>query len=115
VAKRSGVVESFSRDKVIAGVRRACQGRPVDDDQLARLAQLVEEKVRGSGLTVVPSQEVGMAILEPLRDLDEVAYLRFASVYRNFESLTDFELEIAALQQSRLALDLPDGSTLSTP
>ena len=104
VAKRSGVVESFDRDKVIAGVRKACQGRPVDDDHLALLAQLVEEKVRGAGMTVVPSQEVGMAILDPLRELDEVAYLRFASVYRSFESLTDFELEIAALQQHRIGL-----------
>jgi transcriptional repressor NrdR len=102
VAKRSGVVESFSRDKVIAGVRKACQGRPVDDDQLARLAQSVEERVRGNGLTVVPSQEVGLAILDPLRELDEVAYLRFASVYRSFDSLTDFELEIAELQQHQV-------------
>ena len=102
VAKRSGVVESFSRDKVIAGVRKACQGRPVDDDQLAVLAQQVEDRVRGGGASVVPSQNVGLAILEPLRELDEVAYLRFASVYRGFESLTDFELEIAALQQQRL-------------
>lgn len=102
VAKRSGVVESFSRSKVITGVGKACQGRPVNDDQLALLAQQVEERVRSTGLAVVPSHEVGMAILEPLRALDEVAYLRFASVYRNFESLTDFELEIAALQQQRL-------------
>jgi transcriptional repressor NrdR len=77
----------------------------VDDDQLALLAQQVEERVRSSGMTVVPSQEVGMAILEPLRELDEVAYLRFASVYRNFESLTDFELEIATLSQQRIAAD----------
>lgn len=107
VSKRSGVVESFSRDKVIAGVRRACQGRPVDDDQLALLAQQVEDRVRSTGATVVGSHEVGMAILEPLRELDEVAYLRFASVYRNFESLTDFELEIAALQEQRLGLLRP--------
>ena len=103
VAKRSGVIESFSRDKVISGVRKACQGRPVGDDQLAVLAQQVEDRIRGAGTSVVPSQNVGLAILEPLRELDEVAYLRFASVYRGFESLTDFELEIAALQQHRLS------------
>lgn len=107
VAKRSGVVEPFSRGKVVAGVGKACQGRPVNDDQLALLAQQVEERVRGTGLAVVPSQEVSMAILEPLRNLDEVAYLRFASVYRNFESLADFELEIAALQQQRLGRPEP--------
>jgi transcriptional repressor NrdR len=101
VAKRSGVLESFSREKVVAGVRKACQGRPVGDDQLALLAQTVEERVRASGQSVVASQAVGMAILEPLRELDEVAYLRFASVYRNFDSLADFELEIAALSQWR--------------
>jgi transcriptional repressor NrdR len=103
VAKRSGVLESFSREKVVAGVRKACQGRPVGEDDLALLAQTVEERVRASGQSVVPSQEVGLAILEPLRELDEVAYLRFASVYRNFESLADFDVEIAALSQWRAA------------
>lgn len=98
VRKRSGVVEPFSRAKVLAGVRRACSGRPVTDDQLALLAQLVEEDVRGSGAAEVASEEVGRAILTPLRALDEVAYMRFASVYRGFESLADFEAEIAALR-----------------
>ena len=84
---------------MILGVRRACQGRPVDEDALALLAQQVEETVRATGAAEVPSQEVGMAILGPLRALDEVAYLRFASVYRSFESLADFEDEISALRQ----------------
>lgn len=108
VAKRSGVMESFSRVKVISGVRKACQGRPVDDDQLALLAQAVEESVRSAGSSVVASQDIGLAILEPLRELDEVAYLRFASVYRNFDSVADFELEITALQ-SRNATYVPAG------
>ena len=98
VAKRSGVTEPFSRDKIITGVRRACQGRPVDEDQLAKLAQKVEEAIRARGMGEVPSHEVGLAILGPLRELDEVAYLRFASVYRSFESLDDFEKEITALR-----------------
>ena len=98
VAKRSGVTEPFTRDKIIRGVQRACQGRPVDEDQLAMLAQRVEETIRARGLAEVPSHEVGLAILGPLRDLDEVAYLRFASVYRGFESLDDFEKEITALR-----------------
>lgn len=100
VVKRSGVSEPFSRSKVITGVRRACQGRPVDDDALALLAQQVEEAVRATGSAEIPSHEVGLAILGPLRQLDEVAYLRFASVYRSFESLSDFEAEIAALRAS---------------
>jgi transcriptional repressor NrdR len=100
VIKRSGVTEPFSRTKVITGVRRACQGRPVDEDALALLAQRVEEAVRATGCAEIPSNEVGLAILGPLRELDEVAYLRFASVYRSFESIEDFEVEIQALRQA---------------
>ncbi|KUP96747.1 transcriptional regulator NrdR [Thermobifida cellulosilytica] len=103
VAKRSGVTEPFSRSKIIAGVRRACQGRPVSEDALALLGQRVEETIRARGAAEVPSHEIGLAILGPLRDLDEVAYLRFASVYRSFESLEDFENEIAELRAERAA------------
>ena len=98
VAKRSGATEPFTRDKIVKGVRRACQGRPVTEDQLAILAQQVEDEMRSSGCAEVSSHEVGLAILRPLRELDEVAYLRFASVYRGFESVADFEKEIAALR-----------------
>lgn len=101
VVKRSGVTEPFSRDKVVKGVRRACQGRDVDDDALNLLAQQVEDAVRAAGSPEIPSNEVGLAILGPLRDLDEVAYLRFASVYRGFSSAEDFEREIAALRAHR--------------
>ncbi|MBF6329651.1 transcriptional regulator NrdR [Nocardia transvalensis] len=101
VVKRSGVTEPFSREKVIRGVRRACQGREVDDDALNLLAQQVEDAVRAKGSPEVPSHEVGLAILGPLRDLDEVAYLRFASVYRSFSSAEDFEREIAHLRRHR--------------
>jgi len=101
VVKRSGVTEPFSRDKIITGVRRACQGRGVEEDALARLAQGVEEQFRAAGAAEIPSHEVGLAILPPLRDLDEVAYLRFASVYRDFESVADFEAEISALRTAR--------------
>ena len=101
VAKRSGVTEPFNRDKIVRGVRRACQGRPVSEDQLAILAQRVEDVIRSRGGGEVPSHDVGLAILGPLRELDEVAYLRFASVYRGFESLADFEEEIAALRSER--------------
>jgi transcriptional repressor NrdR len=98
VAKRSGVTEPFSREKIIAGVRRACQGRKVNEDALAQLGQRVEEAIRATGNAEMPSHEVGLAILGPLRELDEVAYLRFASVYRGFESLDDFEKEIESLR-----------------
>ncbi len=101
VVKRSGVTEPFSRAKVVAGVRKACQGRPVSEDDLALLAHRVEEAVRASGAAEVEAHEVGLAILGPLRELDEVAYLRFASVYRGFESLEDFESEISLLRAER--------------
>jgi transcriptional repressor NrdR len=101
VGKRSGVTEPFNRDKIVRGVQRACQGRPVTEDQLAILAQRVEDAIRSRGSGEVPSHEVGLAILGPLRELDEVAYLRFASVYRGFESLADFEEEIAGLRRER--------------
>jgi transcriptional repressor NrdR len=101
IVKRNGITEPFSREKVVKGVSRACQGRPVDQDDLAILAARVEETIRASGAAEIPSNEVGLAILGPLRELDEVAYLRFASVYRAFESLSDFELEIQDLRSSR--------------
>ena len=98
VVKRSGVVEPCNRDKVINGVRKACKGRPVSEDQLARLGQLVEDSLRTLGQPEIPADEVGVAILGPLRELDQIAYLRFASVYRQFRSVEDFEAEIALLR-----------------
>lgn len=99
VLKRNGVTEPFSREKVVRGVRRACQGRSVDDDALRRLAQQVEDAVRSGGASEVPAHEIGLAILGPLQDLDEVAYLRFASVYKSFESADDFESEIRLMRR----------------
>lgn len=101
VVKRSGVTEPFSRQKVINGVRKACQGRPVSDDDLALLAQKVEESIRSMGIAELEAYEVGLTILSPLRELDEVAYLRFASVYQAFESLEDFEEAITLLRAER--------------
>ncbi len=101
VIKRSGATEPFSRDKVLAGARKACQGRPVTEDDLQRLGQTVEETIRSLGQAEVDAHEVGLAILAPLRELDEVAYLRFASVYRAFDSLDDFESAITLLRAER--------------
>ena len=97
VLKRSGATEPFHRDKAISGVRKACKGRPVSDDDLARLGQQVEDALRESGEAEIAAHEVGLAILEPLKSLDEVAYLRFASVYKAFDSVDDFAAEIAVL------------------
>ena len=101
VQKRSGATEPFTREKAISGVRKACKGRPVSEDDLACLGQAVEDALRAEGWAEVPANEVGLAILGPLRELDEVAYLRFASVYRAFESADDFEAEIAMLRAER--------------
>lgn len=98
VVKRSGNVEQFDRNKVISGVRKACQGRPINEDALKMLGQKVEEDLRSRGLAQVKSDEVGKAILKPLRDLDMVAYMRFASVYQNFENLEDFQRAIDELK-----------------
>lgn len=100
VVKRSGVAEPFDRTKIINGVRKACQGRPVTGDDLAVLAQEVEEVIRAAGNAEVDAHEVGLAILDPLRRLDQVAYLRFASVYQDFEDLDDFEQAIRELRES---------------
>lgn len=101
VVKRSGVTQPFSRDRIVAGVRKACQGRPVSEADLAMLAQQVEEAVRATGAAQIESNDIGLAILEPLRNLDEVAFMRFASVYQGWESLEDFEAAIALLKVNR--------------
>jgi len=101
VMKRSGVTQPFSRDKIVSGVRKACQGRPVSESDLALLAQTVEEAVRATGAAQIEANDIGLTILEPLRKLDEVAFMRFASVYQGWENLEDFELAISSLRDNR--------------
>jgi transcriptional repressor NrdR len=116
VVKRSGATEPFSRNKVLVGVRKACQGRPVSEDALARLAQRVEEAIRAQGSAEIDVHEVGLAILGPLRELDEVAYLRFASVYQGFDSLEDFESAITLLRAEQEPTGQePDPAGLGVP
>lgn len=103
VVKRSGVVEPFSREKVVNGVRKACKGRPVSEADLARLGQQVEETLRASGQAEIPADDVGLAILGPLSTLDAVAYLRFASVYKHYDLVDDFEAEIQNLRGQLVA------------
>ena len=110
VVKRSGVVEPFSRETVVSGVRKAGKGRPVSELQIARLGQHVEEALRASGQAEIPADDVGLAILEPLRKLDTVAYLRFASVYQHYQSVDDFEAEIQRLRES-----VAPGAAVSAP
>jgi transcriptional repressor NrdR len=110
VVKRSGVSEPFSRSKIVSGVRKACQGRPVGEDDLALLAQRVEESIRSTGAAEIDAHDIGLGILGPLRELDEVAYLRFASVYQSFDSLEDFETAITMLRAEREPTGVEPGS-----
>ena len=97
VSKRDGTEEPFERDKIVSGVVSACKNRPVTAAEIDALAEDVEEAMRADSRRPIPSAEIGREILERLRDLDEVAYLRFASVYKDFQELDDFERELGLL------------------
>jgi transcriptional repressor NrdR len=100
VVKRDGTREPFDRQKIVSGVSKATKNRPVTEDQIQHLAERVEDKLRRHG-PVVTTQEVGIEVLNLLRALDDVAYLRFASVYKDFQELTDFERELGILLPKR--------------
>jgi len=112
VIKRDGAKEAFDRAKLVAGVAKAIKNRPVTEQQVANLADRVEEKLRRRG-PAVTTQEVGLEVLGQLRRLDDVAYLRFASVYRDFQELTDFEREVGILLQKRDTAAGPKAGTRS--
>jgi len=99
VVKRAGVKEPFERAKLEAGIERAVTNRPIADGAVASLATEIEEELRSEGAEVT-SERVGLAVLERLRVLDPVSYLRYASVYKGFEDVTDFEREVAVLQKT---------------
>lgn len=99
VVKRSGHRAPFDKAKIVGGLRAAAKNRPVSDDQLEALAAEVEEALRLEGPELT-SQQIGLAVLERLRALDDVAYLRFASVYKGFEDVGDFEREVGLLTKS---------------
>ena len=99
VVKRSGEREPFQRSKIVAGIRAATKNRPVTDQAIDALAAAVEEDTRLLG-PAPTSDQIGLLALEALRHLDEVAYLRFASVYKGFEDVADFERELGLLTES---------------
>jgi transcriptional repressor NrdR len=99
VVKRSGQRVPFDRAKIVAGIRAAAKNRPVTVEQMEALGAEVEETLRMEG-PLLASEQIGRAVLDRLRDLDEVAYLRFVSVYKGFEDLTDFEREVVLLTRS---------------
>ena len=99
VVKRSGLREPFDRAKVVEGIRSATKNRPVSNEQMEELAQAVEDALRAE-TTEPTSQQVGVAVLERLQGLDDVAYLRFASVYKGFEEAGDFQREAGLLTKT---------------
>lgn len=99
VVKRGGLEEPFDRDKITEGIRRACKNRPITEAEIAAITEEVEESLRAVTIRPLPSEEIGRRVLEQLKDLDEVAYLRFASVYKDFQELDDFEKELGRLQK----------------
>ena len=99
VAKRNGDEEPFDREKITVGLYAAVKNRPVTEAEIEALADDVEEAMRADGRRPVPSAEIGREVLERLRNLDDVAYLRFASVYKDFQELNDFERELGLLQK----------------
>ena len=101
VRKKSGRFEFFDEGKIVNGLMKACKGRPVTIEDILAIAQQVEDSIRSEGVEKVSSIQIGRAVLEPLKKLDAVAYLRFASVYENFTCAEDFKRAAADLQNSK--------------
>ena len=97
VVKKDGRREQFSRDKILAGLRRACEKRPVSESQMEAVAADLERDLFARGESEVPSTTIGEKLMEALRNLDKVAYIRFASVYRQFRDVESFQEELSAL------------------
>jgi transcriptional repressor NrdR len=108
VIKRDGSKAPFDREKVAGSVRKALKNRPVTPEQLARLVDRVEERMRRKG-PEVPSEQVGVAVLADLAKLDQVAYIRFASVYKDFQGISDFQEELTSLRKKDPAKRRPRG------
>jgi transcriptional repressor NrdR len=102
VVKRDGRMEEFDRDKLEAGILRACEKRPIAREAILRVVDEIEEEARRSETDEVPTTEVGAMVLERLKSLDGVAYIRFASVYREFGDVSQFEREARSLHQDTL-------------
>ena len=97
VVKRDGTRQEFDRDKLANGLRKALTRRPIADGAAEQAADEIEAQLRGEGMTEVPSSKVGQLAMAKLRELDQIAYIRFASVYQSFEDLEDLKREVDAL------------------
>ena len=101
VLKRDGRREEFSREKLLAGLRKACQKRPISPKALEDLVDHIVAAVTGKYESEVPGEAIGKMVMEGLRELDDVAYVRFASVYRRFQEATDFVHEVKKLEAAK--------------
>lgn len=90
VIKNDGTREAFNREKILNGVAAACQKRPVTSEQLNKLVDSVENAVRSKGVSEISSKEIGELVMDQLADIDDVAYIRFASIYRQFTDMSSF-------------------------
>ena len=104
VVKKEGRREKFDRRKILGGLLRACEKRPVPYERIEEIVTSIEQHFRHRGETEVPAIEIGEQVVEHLRTLDEVAYVRFASVYRNFKDVTQFAEELKVLEKLRRTL-----------
>jgi transcriptional repressor NrdR len=100
VVKRDGATEPWDREKMLAGIRKALVNRPVTEEQVASITARIEGRLRRKGPRVT-SQQVGIEVLQNLQKVDQVAYLRFASVYKDFQEVGDFERELGLLLQKK--------------
>lgn len=101
VVKNDGTRQLYSREKLLSGVYRACEKTPVTSLQIEQLATTVENKLYASGDAEVPSSAIGQAVMEALADINEVAYVRFASVYRRFKDIASFERELSEIKNHK--------------
>jgi len=101
VIKKDGGRESFDREKLLRGIRRACEKRPVSTDQMEQLLNEIESALREKGVSEIPSSTIGSLMMRKLKKLDKVAYIRFASVYREFADISDFQEEVKKLVRKK--------------
>ena len=101
VVKRDGRREPFSRDKLLTGIIRSCDKRDISMEQITNFVAEIEHEIRNCTEPEVPSEKVGEIVMEHLKDFDEVAYIRFASVYRKFDDITNFIEELETLRAHR--------------
>lgn len=101
VIKRNGDKEPYRKEKILIGLRKAFEKRPVTSQQIEEIASEIEAELRSEGKSEIPSSAIGMAVLRKLKEVDEVAYLRFASVYKEFKDLSEFQSELGQLLEKK--------------